>query len=130
MSNTIDASKLKDVITDILDEYEQDISEAIEKTEKDVAKDVVKELKRGGGYNVNEVGKKFNKGWTSKTEKTRLDTITHVYNKTYPGLAHLLEFGHARRGGGRTTSAFNFIAPVNDQVADKFVEDFAKNIGG
>lgn len=126
MSN-IRADKMADVIADILNDYEQDVSEAIEKTSKNVAKDVVKELKRGGGY---QGGEKFNAGWTSKTEKTRLETITHVYNRTFPGLAHLLEFGHATRGGGRKTTAFNFIAPINDEVADKFVQDFAKTLGG
>lgn len=127
MAQGISADKMASAIADILNDYEQDVSEAIEKTSKDVAKQVVRELKQGGGYNG---GKDFNAGWTSKTEKTRLETITHVYNKTFPGLAHLLEFGHARRGGGRKTTAFNFISPINDTVADKFAEDFARNIGG
>lgn len=127
MAQGISADAMASTIAGILDEYTQDVSEAIEKTSKEVAKQVVRELKQGGGY---QGGKKFNAGWTSKTEKTRLETVTHVYNKSYPGLAHLLEFGHARRGGGRNTTAFNFIAPINDTVADKFAEDFAHNIGG
>lgn len=124
---SISADKMANTIAGILADYEQDVSEAIEKTSKDVAKQVVKELKQGGSY---QGGAKFNAGWTSKTEKTRLETVTHVYNKTFPGLAHLLEFGHARRGGGRNTTAFNFISPINDTVADKFAQDFAQNIGG
>lgn len=127
MANSISADAMASTIAGILEDYEQDVSEAIEKTSKEVAKQVVRELKQGGGY---QGGKKFNAGWTSKTEKTRLETVTHVYNKSYPGLAHLLEFGHARRGGGRNTTAFNFISPINDTVADKFAEDFAQNIGG
>lgn len=126
MAKGISADAMASTIAGILDEYTQDVSEAIEKTSKDVAKQVVRELKQGGGY---KGGKDFNAGWTSKTEKTRLETVTHVYNKKFPGLAHLLEFGHAKRGGGRTT-AFNFIAPINDTVADKFAQDFAQNIGG
>jgi hypothetical protein len=126
MAKGISADAMASTIAGILDEYTQDVSEAIEKTSIDVAKQVVRELKQGGGY---KGGKDFNAGWTSKTEKTRLETVTHVYNKKFPGLAHLLEFGHAKRGGGRTT-AFNFIAPINDTVADKFAQDFAQNIGG
>ena len=127
MAQGISADAMASTIAGILDEYTQDVSEAIEKTSKDVAKQVVRELKQGGRY---KGGDKFNAGCTSKTEKRRLETITHVYNKSFPGLAHLLEFGHARRGGGRNTTAFNFISPINDTVADKFAEDFAQNIGG
>ena len=126
MSVRIDSSRLAETINEYLEEYGDDVREAIEASSKKVAKDVVKELKQGGGFGGSG---EFNKGWTSKTEKTRLGSETVVYNKTQPGLAHLLEFGHAKVNGGRT-KAFNFIAPINDSIEQKFVEAFEAAIGG
>lgn len=118
----IDASGLRNVVNEYLAEYGDQATEAIEEASKATAKEVVKELRKGGGYNG---GEKFNKGWTSKTEVSRLGSSTTVYNSTQPGLAHLLEFGHAKRNGGRTR-AFNFIAPVSDSVEKKFEAAFDK----
>lgn len=118
----IDASGLRNVVNEYLAEYGDQATEAIEEASKATAKEVVKELRKGGGYNG---GEKFNKGWTSKTEASRLGSSTTVYNSTQPGLAHLLEFGHAKRNGGRTR-AFNFIAPVSDSVEKKFEAAFEK----
>lgn len=121
-NRTIDVSGLRNVINDYLAEYGEEASKAITEASKTTAKEVVKELRKGGGYNG---GERFNKGWTSKTETSRLGTSTTVYNSTKPGLAHLLEFGHAKRNGGRTR-AFNFIAPVNDSVEKRFEAAFEK----
>lgn len=122
----IDAKDLAATVNKYLAEYGDSVQDAIEETAKSVAKDVVKELKKGGDFKGSGA---FNKGWTSKTEKTRLGAEAIVYNKSLPGLAHLLEFGHAKANGGRTT-AYNFIAPINDATEDKFVEKLEESIGG
>lgn len=122
----IDAKDLASTVNKYLEEYGDSVQDAIEETAKSVAKDVVKELKRGGGFGGSGA---FNKGWTSKTEKTRLGAEAVVYNSALPGLTHLLEFGHAKRNGGRT-EAFNFIAPINDATEDKFVRKLEETIGG
>ena len=124
MANVIKADELTRAITQILDDYGPMAQEAIEDACKVVAKDAVKTLKKGGGFGGTG---EFNKGWTSSTESDRLGSITTVYNKTQPGLAHLLEFGHAKRGGGRT-KAFNFIAPVADSIADKLIDEVANYV--
>ena len=126
MAVKIESQRLADVINGYLAEYGSSVREAIEASSKKVAKEVVKELKQGGGFGGTG---EFNKGWTSKTEQTRMGSETVVYNKTAPGLAHLLEFGHAKANGGRT-KAFNFIAPINDSIEDKFVTAFEQSIGG
>jgi len=126
MAVKIDSSRLAATINSYLEEYGDQAIEAIETSSKKVGKEVVKDLKKGGRFGGTG---EFNKGWTSKTEKTRLGGTTFVYNKSQPGLAHLLEFGHAKMNGGRTT-AYNFIAPVNDSVEDKFVKAFEEAIGG
>ncbi len=122
----IDSQDLAATINKYLAEYGDSIQGAIEETAKSVAKDVVRELKKGGGFKGSG---EFNKGWTSKVEKTRLGAEAIIYNKSLPGLAHLLEFGHAKANGGRT-KAFNFIAPINDATEDKFVQKLEESIGG
>lgn len=118
----IDSSGLRDLVNQYLTEYGTEVATVLEEAGKATAKDAVKKLKQGGSYNG---GEKFNKGWTAKTETNRIGSSTTVYNSTQPGLAHLLEFGHAKRNGGRT-KAFNFIAPVADQVEDVFAKEFEK----
>ena len=121
----IDVSQLQAVVDSYLNDYTQETEDAMKAASKEVAKDVVKELRKGGSYNTKEIGTAFNRGWRSKEEDGRMKITTTVYNAKYPNLAHLLEFGHAKRNGGRTR-AFNFIAPVADSVEKKFEAAFEK----
>jgi hypothetical protein len=122
MAINIGVNELRDTINGILEECGDEAIGAIETATKKTSQKVVKDLRKGGSYNG---GKEFNKGWTAKTDTTRNGLNAVVYNKTKPGLAHLLEFGHAKQNGGRT-KAFNFIAPVADAVEDDFVEAFER----
>ncbi len=126
MAIRIDSGRTRDAINAILAEYGDAAIDAIQEASKDTAKEVVKELKKAGDFNN---GNDFRKGWAQKTESTRFGASVVVYNKTKPGLAHLLEFGHAKQNGGRT-KAFNFIAPINETVETKFLENFEKHMGG
>lgn len=122
----IDPEDLSAVIGDYLADFSDEVRESIDAATKTTAKEVVRELKKGGGFGGSGA---FNRGWTSRTEKGRLGSQAIIYNKDLPGLAHLLEFGHAKRNGGRT-KAFNFIAPINDAAAEKFVRAIEQSIGG
>ena len=122
----IDSQDLASTINKLLEEYGDNVQDAIVESSKKVGKEVAKELKKGGKFGGTGA---FNKGWTSKTETTRLGAETIVYNKSLPGLSHLLEFGHALANGGRST-AYNFISPINDTTEDKFVAAFEESIGG
>lgn len=126
MALRIDAGNLSSTIENILEEFGDSAKDVVEEACKDVAKQVVKDLRKAGDFNR---GEDFRKGWTSKTENTRFGASVVVYNKTKPGLAHLLEFGHAKQNGGRT-KAFNFIAPIADTVEKQFLDAFSKHMGG
>ena len=61
-------------------------------------------------------------GWTYKIEKGRLTHGSIVYGKTGTyQLAHLLEYGHAKRGGGRT-NAYSHIKPVEEWAIDEVID--------
>ena len=60
----------------------------------------------------------YKKSWTVKTTKetsNAMEVVVHSRNRYQ--LAHLLEFGHAKRGGGRTR-AFPHIAPAEQRAAE------------
>lgn len=121
----VDFSNMANIISSYLDEYGLQVKETLQEASKKTGQEVAKELRKGGSYQTNKTGEKFNKGWKATEQKSRLGISTVVHNTTIPGLAHLLEFGHAKRNGGRTR-AFNFIAPVADTVEKKFVDAFEK----
>lgn len=127
MSGSISGENLEKAIESILSEYGDEVSHVLGDVIKDVAKDSVKDLK---AFNQ---GRKpwehYPEGWTYKIEKGRLGIEGVVHNKDHYQLTHLLEFGHAKRNGGRT-AAFPHIAEVNDyaqkEVLKRLEEKLAK----
>lgn len=117
----ISAPDLYRVCSGLLLTYGDTINSALEETSKRVANNMAKKLRTAGSFNG---GDEFRKGWSVRVQRMRgIGGIYTVYNKTKPGLAHLLEFGHAKRSGGRT-SAFNFIAPIVDEAEQDFCDTF------
>lgn len=63
---------------------------------------------------------RYAKGWTLKVERTFGRPNQYIiHNKDRPWLAHLLEHGHAKRGGGRVQGQPH-IAPVEKEVVDAY----------
>ena len=89
-----------DEIQKILDEYSDDITDNVREAVKKVAKAGANAVKQEAQGRFNGSGK-YAKGWKSKVEENRLGAEGWIYNNALPGLPHLLEFGHAKRGGGR-----------------------------
>ena len=61
---------------------------------------------------------KYKKSWVVKTTKENANAMeVTVHSRNRYQLAHLIEFGHAKRGGGRTR-AFPHIAPAEAAAAE------------
>ena len=118
---TID--NLAQVVQDILDDYEGEVEDKMDEIVRRVGKAGVSALKSSSKANFRGSGK-YASGWTSQVEKNRYGTTVTIYNK-YPGLPHLLENGHAKRGGGRVQGRVH-IAPVEEKVVDEFIEGVEK----
>lgn len=106
-------------ISAILEEYSSDVAADMKSEAKEVAKAAVKELKAtspvGNGSNGH-----YKDGWTSKVEAENSVSIgIRVYNKKKPGLTHLLEKGHAKRGGGRV-EGIPHIAPAEKNAIAEY----------
>lgn len=95
---SVNIDGLADAILKELEAYSEEVTEAIKKDVKKVAKDCAKEIK---GSSPKDSGE-YSKGWKTKVAyESHNDIRVVVYNAKKPGLAHLLEYGHAKVNGGR-----------------------------
>lgn len=125
MSN-ISIDQLANEIAKGLQEYSSDVIDGIDEVSEKISKNAVKKLKQDSPKNT----KKYSKGWAVKTEKKYGETNSHIiYNKNKPGLTHLLEYGHAKRGGGRVEGK-SHIRPVEEQVINEFTAEVEKVVKG
>ena len=124
VSVEVGVEQLHSAIMKILDDYSEDIDRKSEECVRKVAQQGAKTLRNVSPRRNN----KYAPGWTYKVEKKRLGAEGTNYNKDRPGLAHLLEFGHATRNGtGREfdpTPAHPHIEKVEEQI----IQDFEKSI--
>ena len=101
----------------ILQEYEADVENIAEDALKEVGKAGLSALKSSARSTFGGKGE-YASGWKLKEEKSGLGgyKIT-LHNAKVPGLPHLLEYGHAKVGGGRVPGR-EHIAPVEQEMID------------
>ena len=110
MAKKITVDRLSDEIMDALEEYREMTDEVVRTAVDTVSKETKKIVQDGspvqtGGYQ---------KGWAVKKTSAKAGQVSiTVYNRKKPGLTHLLEKGHAKRGGGRVTGQPH-IAPAEE----------------
>lgn len=123
-SRKITADNLGEAIAEILEEYGDEVQKDMDDVVKDVGKAGVKAIKSASGV-FGGTGK-YRKGWTSQIDTERYGSTVTIYNRT-PGLPHLLENGHAKRGGGRVPGKTH-IAPVEQELIKQFEEQIEKAV--
>lgn len=122
---TID--NLASAVMEILDKYADDVNVVTDEAVKKVAKAGAQALKGNpGGFGGSG---KYSSGWTTKYEGGRLYSKNTIYNGKTPGLPHLLEKGHAKRGGGRAPGRAH-IAPVEQEIIKSFEEAIEQGVSG
>ena len=115
----VGAKELNIALEDILAQYVSDVQDETRLAAKEAGQYAVKELKTTSPYDEGNDREHYRKNWTMTEEKTRYSTGFTVFNKKKPGLAHLLEKGHAKRGGGRV-EGIPHIAPAEENAIKKF----------
>ena len=117
---------LADAVMESLSEYARTSTEDVKAAVRKAGNTVRDEIK---GTAPKDTGA-YAKSWSVKTEKetsASLEVVVHSRNRYQ--LAHLLEFGHAKRGGGRVT-AKPHIADAEAAGIRQLEEDIRKALEG
>ena len=126
MGRNVPIGSLADTIMDTLEEYAGIVAEDVKQAVKD-AGDVVKDDIRS--HAPKDTGD-YAKSWAVKKRKETSNSLTLVvHSRNRYQLAHLLEFGHAKRGGGRV-SAQPHIAAAEAKGMEQLEDEIRKVLEG
>lgn len=124
MRKKISPEELEKEIMRDLNEYVEDAQDIVKEAVSRAGEDAKKQLRENSPKDTG----KYAKSWAVKTVKestSELDVVVHS-RKLY-GLTHLLEKGHAKRGGGRVPAKVH-IAPVEQDVTAKLEEEIKRGL--
>ena len=114
MATKIPVEKLHDELAKILKEYGNEVADGTREAVRAVAQKGAAAVRSNARGTFGGSGK-YASGWTFQTEYGRRGSKAVIYNRSTPGLPHLLENGHAKRGGGRVAGRTH-IAPVEQEI--------------
>ncbi len=111
-------SELSKTIADELTLLQESSTQAVKQAAKETATDVRDDIKSNAPHGKSG---KDAKSWRTRVTEETMTSITYTVHAGPDGyrLAHLLEFGHAKRGGGRTR-AISHIKPAEDRGIQEF----------
>ncbi len=119
---------LADAIMSAMEEYASDVESGMKEDLAAVAKESAKELRETSPVGAGSKKGHYQAGWTYKKDTdTGYSAGYIVYNKKKPGLTHLLENGHAKKGGGRVGPVVH-IAPVEQEAAEELIERLKRRL--
>lgn len=126
MSEKVTIDGLRDAVMEGLKEYAwlaaDDMKDAVKKTAKSVRKDIQDNAPVRTG--------KYKKSWSVKTVSENSDSIDLiVHSRNRYQIAHLLEHGHAKRGGGRV-AAKPHIAPAEQAGNKNLLNEIQQKLKG
>lgn len=126
MAGTVRIDQMADAIMKGLNEYADLATEDMKKAVKKASKTVKKEIQAGAPQKSGA----YSKSWTVKTVRETANSLEQtVHSKNRYQLAHLLEHGHAKRGGGRVSGKAH-IAPAEQQGIKELESAIEKALGG
>ena len=124
MATKIDnlANEIMEGLKEYADLASDDVKKAVRKAGNTVRKEISENAPKDTGA--------YAKGWSvKKTKETSNSLEVTVYSKNRYQLAHLLEHGHAKRGGGRV-AARPHIAQAEQSAVETLDSEIAKALGG
>lgn len=126
MARRVKINGLADAIKDTLKEYADVSSEKVKTAVKEAGKTVKKEIEVSAPKDTGD----YSKSWAVKNVKETSNSLeVSVHSKSHYQLAHLLEFGHAKRGGGRVSGKVH-IASAEAKGIEQFEGDIEKALKG
>lgn len=122
MANSTDISQ---AIMSELQVYTNELAERVNKSAEECAKELCSTLKKTSPKKTGD----YKKGWkVRQVYKNQAVSQFVVYNATDYQLTHLLEYGHAIKGGTKRIKAIPHIAPAEEAVVKEFTARIEKDI--
>ena len=122
MSEKVKIDGLADAVMKELDRYSELTTEGMKTAVMKAGKSVRKEIKASAPSKSGA----YAKSWSVKKTRENSNALeVTVHSRNRYQLAHLLEFGHAKRNGGRT-AAKPHIAPAEQHGIELFEEEIER----
>ena len=109
-----------------LEEYADLAADEMKKAVKKAGTEIRKDIQENAPKNTGT----YAKSWSVKTQRetsSTLELVVHSRNRYQ--LAHLLEYGHAKRGGGRV-AAKPHIAAAEEKGKEELEREIRQALGG
>ena len=124
MGRRVTVDQLASAVMRELDDYADTTTEGVKSAVKKAANTVKKEISATAPVRSG----KYAKSWRTKTTKESSSSMeVTVYSPTRYMLAHLLEHGHAKRGGGRVAARPHIAAAEQDGI-DELEEEIGRTL--
>ena len=126
MNRTVSINEMDSAIMEELEKYAELASDDLKAAVKETAASVRKDIQAGAPVDTG----KYKKSWSVKNvheDSESIDLVVHSRNRYQ--IAHLLEHGHAKRGGGRV-AAKPHIAAAEQRGNEKRVTTIEQKLKG
>ena len=126
MSDRVRIDQLAAAVMEGLTEYADLAADELKKAVKKAGNSVKKDIKEGAPKDTGA----YAKSWSVKNVKETSNSIELVvHSRNRYQLSHLLEFGHAKRGGGRVPGKAH-IAPAEERAGRTLEQEIEKALRG
>ena len=126
MSRTVSIDEMDSAIMEELEKYADLAADELKAAVKETAASVRKDIQAGAPVDTG----KYKKSWSVKNvreDSESIELVVHSRNRYQ--IAHLLEHGHAKRGGGRV-AAKPHIASAEQRGNEKLVQTIEQKLKG
>ena len=126
MSRTVSVDQMAAAIEEELEKYKDFASDELKKAVKKTRKTAKSDINESAPVRTG----KYAKSWKTKVtaEDSQRIQVT-VYSPSRYMIAHLLENGHAKRGGGRVR-AIPHIGPAEEHAEEVLLKDIERALRG
>ena len=115
---------MAEAIAQSMEEYADLSNEVMKRSVTEVSRSVKKDIQVNAPVRTG----KYKKSWAAKKMQENANSLTMVvHSRDRYQIAHLLEHGHAKRGGGRV-QAVPHIAPAEQRGAEELTEKMERGI--
>ena len=124
MGRNVQIGDLADAIMETLEDYADLAAEDVKRAVREAGDTVRDEIR---AYAPKDTGD-YAKSWAvKKTKETSSSLTLTVHSKNRYQLAHLLEYGHAKRGGGRVEGKAH-IAPAEEKGIRQLEDEIERSL--